>query len=62
MDSTCKCSFRNEQDKLISMLATTFGEFYIGLQYNDGLMAFQWTSGEAVSYTAWDRYQPGLTF
>ena len=43
------------------MLATTFGEFYIGLQYNDGLMAFQWTNGEAVSYTAWDRYQPGKT-
>ena len=51
---------RIEQDKLVSMMAETYGSFYIGLKYNDPSQVFEWASGEAVTYTdAWEHYQPG---
>ena len=53
----------DEQAKLVSMLVTTYGEFFIGLKYNDASYTFEWVSGDAVTYTdAWDHYQPDLDF
>lgn len=50
----------DEQARLVSLLAETFGSFFIGLKYIDNSGMFEWVSGDAVSYTdAWDHSQPG---
>ena len=51
----------DEQAKLVSILASSYGEFFIGLKYNDATYMFEWASGDVVTYTdAWDHYQPGI--
>lgn len=54
---------KDEQARLVSILAETFGTFFIGLSYNEQSQTFKWASGDYNSFgDAWDHYEPDLSF